>query len=604
MATTAERVIAACGVYNIKEERAGHYIMNSPFRAGSDSMSFKLEITDGEHGMFFDHKGDFGGSLYDLAKQLGIETPRREIQSSKRPYTSLKDYAELKGVPVEAFAAAGWKDTTYQNRPAIEFPTRNGKRWRFLDGKEPRFKSVYGYTACWYGLDRAVQMAQQAGKPLIICNGEPSTIVAQHFGLPAVALTNGEGKDIHPALIDQLKDKWHGEIVVALDCDDTGHNGARKYLNAVTERSIRAIDLGLDEHGDLADACKLYGKDVADYVYKQCANLFAGESAKVQEVAAAPFITDQQALDQYIGEITGEIAIGAQPIENPFAFMHKYGGFAKNMVPGKIGFLVSISGGTKTTGMETGITLLQQAGVHSIFYTPEWVDETGGAEVAARSVQRAGGMSHMARTEHLMALQNPEAGRLLPAETVAGSVSRAQYLKNVPGRVYYITKPNLSVEELSDVIEATIYLGDKNGQRPRVLWIDYAQLLWLQKDGRQRNWMEEAIAQVKACCRKHNLVGFISSQVRKDDAELAKGETALDASMMQWLSDQQANLVFAFAPKYEDGQQVYVPHSRDKNIKLGVMRGRILKNSMANTDRSEFTFFANFDRLMWEWEAA
>src|SRR5690606_17452853 len=118
-----------------------------------------------------------------------------------------------------------------------------------------------------------------------------------------------------------------------------------------------------------------------------------------------------------------------------------------------------------------------------------------------------------------------------------------------PGRVFYIKNPGLSVEQLCADIGAIVTREAHNGIHIQAVWIDFAQLLWLQNHAETgRIWIETAINKLKDVCRDNNLVGFVNSQMRKDDAELAKTGGKLDASMMQFLSDQQANFVFAFVP--------------------------------------------------------
>lgn len=260
MSTTAELVIERLQSYELRKE-AGEWRCNSPFRPGANSHSFTLKIEDGEHGAWFDHMSEEKGSLYDLAEKLGIETPKREaVVDSKRKYAGLEDYATAHGVPAKAFIDAQWKEVQYQGRPALQFPTATGKRWRFLDGDGPSFKSDRGYRRCWFGLARAAELANEVGFPLIIVNGEPSVIVCHHFGLPACGVTSGEKKDIPAALLDELKEKYSGEIVVALDCDSKGRSAARGMVEQLTGAGFtaRAIDLMLGDKGDAADFCRLH----------------------------------------------------------------------------------------------------------------------------------------------------------------------------------------------------------------------------------------------------------------------------------------------------------------------------------------------------------
>lgn len=281
---TGERVLAHLASYSLKHEANGEWRCNSPLRPGSNSHAFTLRIdADGEKGAWTDHAGGESGSLYDLAERLGIEiirvqNARKPIESSERAYKNLAEYAAFKGVPEEIFIHAKWSRETIptlcpltkKNRPALEFPSQGGIRYRFVDGAKPKFKSKSGYKACWYGLKAATDFARAHKLPLILCNGEPSVIVALHFKVPACAIGGGEHPTIPSALLDELKASWTGEIWIALDCDKAGRDaaaGKAKILRAAGY-TVTVLDLMLGEKGDLADFCKLHTDATMDALLK------------------------------------------------------------------------------------------------------------------------------------------------------------------------------------------------------------------------------------------------------------------------------------------------------------------------------------------------
>jgi replicative DNA helicase len=264
--TTADRVLAALQPYELRKEGQNEYRLNSPLRPGSNSHAFKLRIADGEHGSYYDHARNESGSLYQLADALGIPVNRTTVETTKRAYRDLAEYAAAHGVTADVLKAAGWSDREMvhdfgmkQDRPALAFQTAGGKRYRFIDGEagQAPYKSEKGYKACWYGLKRAVALARESGAPLVLCNGEASTIVAQHYGLPAACVTSGEKK--YPnELVQELLTAWDGDVWIALDCDDTGRKAARDIAAQLVGRAVTVIDLGLTAGGDLGDFCKLY----------------------------------------------------------------------------------------------------------------------------------------------------------------------------------------------------------------------------------------------------------------------------------------------------------------------------------------------------------
>lgn len=290
--TTAERVLAALQPYKLKQEGQGKYRANSPLRPGADSHSFRLKIeADGEHGAWIDETGGMKGSLYELADRLNIDTPRAKVENSKREYRDLDDYAAAHGVTADVMKAAGWSDKrmVYDHdhgaeRPALVFQTEGGERYRFIDGLKPSYKSKSGYKPCLYGMKQAPRIAREKGMPLILCNGEVSTVVAQSLGLPAACVTNGEKK--YPnELVQKLLTSWDGDFWIAMDCDDTGRGAAREVSAQLVGRNVTIIDLGLTDAGDLADFCKLFTDTAADELRKRAVALPKDEPAPVSDTA-------------------------------------------------------------------------------------------------------------------------------------------------------------------------------------------------------------------------------------------------------------------------------------------------------------------------------
>lgn len=262
MKTTAEKVIDVLRAHSLKEEKGGKYRSNSPLRPGSNSHGFCLIVhPDGEHGAYHDKVSNDFGTLYTLAEKLNIDVPRLQATETKRTYTGLGDYALTHGVKPEVFDVAGWYFMMYddpdfdQPRPSLGIPTKAGTRYRFLDGEKPVYRSPAGYKNCWYGLRRAIDIAKATGQPITLCNGAPSVVVAQHFGVAACALAGG-GQKIPIELLEEFRLSWPGDVIIALDCDTEGQAATQNYHEQLPTAAI--VDLMLTARGDLADFCTLY----------------------------------------------------------------------------------------------------------------------------------------------------------------------------------------------------------------------------------------------------------------------------------------------------------------------------------------------------------
>ena len=202
-------------------------------------------------------------SAWDSAEPRIVDgSPTPPPQTSKRAYTNLADYAKAHGVDEAVFASAKWVQTIHMERPCFQYPVKDraGEKWlryRFIDGdpKQKRFTSQTDFHPCWYGLDRAL-----LAKPnvLVICNGAPSVIVGQHYGVPAVAQEGGENALLQDNL-DELNSKWHGDVLIVLEDDEQGNRAAEKLLRQLSK--ARRVDLNLQGSQDLADFCALYKQD-------------------------------------------------------------------------------------------------------------------------------------------------------------------------------------------------------------------------------------------------------------------------------------------------------------------------------------------------------
>ena len=298
------------------------------------------------------------------------------------------------------------------------------------------------------------------------------------------------------------------------------------------------------------------------------------------------YISSKDALMNY-GEAIEHGLQDGTPLVIPWNFLHQYGGFAHIMTPGKLAYFASTSGGGKTIILETGWEALQRQGVDSIVYSPEWADSKG-IELSARAIQRNGGTSYMRFQQHLVSQAIKGQGQELNAVESQQVYDVLGGIRQWKGQCFYITKPGLSVEKLNEQVRVCYEAESLKGRKIQAVFLDFAQLLWLDTNSRDgQNWIEAAIGKFKETCRELNLVGFVSSQMRKSDAEYAKGGADLDAGMMQWLSEQQCNLGVIFAPKVD----------ALKRRVSSMLRARIFKNSMYEPKADEFDIAMDYVHL-------
>jgi replicative DNA helicase len=291
--TTGSRTVAWLEAHGFKKAGANEWRGNSPFRAGSDSKAFVVRVEDdGEHGAWHDHPTGESGSLYEFAGSFGIEiTLKAQAQETKRGYTGLADYAAAHYAPIEAFTAVGWHEGTHKGRPCLIYKLGGKTRYRMIDGNKPYYlwPDEGGGKPAWYGL--RVAPGKTAGRALVLCNGEASTIAAQHHGLAACAWAGGEQR-LPDHAITELKAAYTGPIILAYDCDDVGRRVAREVAEQLTTAGydVRIADLQMTDHGDLADFCGLHTETAYAELDKR-AVVYTPDMGKLADAAR---VMDQQ----------------------------------------------------------------------------------------------------------------------------------------------------------------------------------------------------------------------------------------------------------------------------------------------------------------------
>lgn len=315
------QIINALESYGLKKEGHNKYRCKSnPFRPDSNSNSFTLIVNDDQSVGWKDHVTGESGGTKQLAAILNIplpQTKRTPIETTKRLYANIESYAAAHGITKEILEAAGWQQKVGYDgfgderteRTWLEFPTAGGIRKRFIDGKAPYYKSQIGYERCWYGLKNVLD--KPGYDALVLCNGEISTVVAQHYDVPAFCMTAGEKNQIPDELMPELRvstrDK-NKEIILALDCDKTGRSAADGIRKQLQKEGFKVVakDLQLSDGGDLADFCKLYGSDSLKELL-ECPTL-SDDSPDESKAKSFSKPTDDELGDRVIAKWDGKYA--------------------------------------------------------------------------------------------------------------------------------------------------------------------------------------------------------------------------------------------------------------------------------------------------------
>ena len=250
---------------------------------------------------------------------------------------------------------------------------------------------------------------------------------------------------------------------------------------------------------------------------------------------------------------------GINPKEHvifPFKALHVLGGFAKVVPVGKLIGVLGLSGGGKTSFIETLSDAWRQMGLNVLWWSPEWTWE----EMADRAVQRWGGLSMMDMMEYETWLSEEAAG--IPIEQRIGKDQDENVIRHTlevldtlqawQGKAYYIDKMGMTLTDMLLRAQEKIDELARDGRKPKIACFDYVQLAQIAGARGDSERIPRAVSEVKAFCVDNRLVGVIGTQPRKSDSEGAKQEgELLTAEAGQFFRDDPTNLFLTLNPELD-----------------------------------------------------
>jgi energy-coupling factor transporter ATP-binding protein EcfA2 len=480
-------------------------------------------------------------------------------------YSKLAEYAKAHGVTAQVFKDAGWKQATHDGRVCLQVPCEDDiNRLRFLDGQQPKWKPERsGVKPVWYGFERAVDMAKSGDKTLVLCNGQPSVVVAQHFGIAAIAQTDGEGKYIEKVLLLRLKAAIVSnslKVIIAMDGDDTGREWSAKRSKQLTANGIkhRIVNFGGDDHYDLADYCR----DTQTDILKKLSRLASYSDKQVQ-----PVVSRRELASVVLGTVLEpeKYVSAGELLVVPFKSFHQYGGFAYMLEPGKMTEILAPSGSGKTSFMETWNDAWNMKGIDTMFFSPEWKP----ISIQHRAIQRYSGISTIVIKQHIQ--WHTEAERGIPeaqrmgSPIVEGSDLYKRYLaenKKIsrwPGIAYCFQGQKLT-EGILTAMTNQLYLLRRRGRRVGVAFFDYAQLLHTVVEENGRNSYEIICGMIKRWCIEHDIHAIVGSQPTKAVGDNSKQTGKLLGKYdSMWIRPDEFNLIITLNIKHNKVGDEYKP---------------------------------------------
>lgn len=382
--------------------------------------------------------------------------------------------------------------------------------------------------------------------------------------------------------------KTHGDWINCSCPNAAAHkNGDRDY-----SFGFNAADGGANCYRcggmSIKQMCSYIGIDPANYggIYERTEHQLNVQLASVathpspvandqRGQAGIPVVKRSERLTNYVNRLTDfDTPRSVIPVPFPLKALHKFNGMARVIKPGKVCGIVGVSGGGKTSLLETMVDGWLAMHVPCLVWSPEWDAD----EFIERAVQRYGGprtdelyMHEIFVSETQRGIKNG-VGVELPTEKLESAYKALGMLRQFKDEVGYLNFPFLTAGHLQAEIDATLKSLDF---KPRVLIIDYVQLLYaMETDGNLT--MYNLLMRLKAICGAYGLVGVLATQVTKDSARNQQGGAVLDSLAARYVNDDAFNLFITINPDREEETGSFMPSAVLNVAKNSVgMKGKV-----------------------------
>lgn len=265
--------------------------------------------------------------------------------------------------------------------------------------------------------------------------------------------------------------------------------------------------------------------------------------------------TSAESMRRYRERLSMARTDGKLPLPFPFKALHEFGGFCRVLAPGVMVGVVGMSGGMKTSFVETITDSWKQMDANDVlWYGPEWNWE----KMADRAVQRYGGANMTDVMMHELYLQEQARGLIvrdgkpLPKGVYDESIRISHEIEKWAGMNHYIEQMDVDIDEL--LIGSAQRLADAKamGRNIRVAVWDYLQLMDMRSARSEQERITTILGRLKAFCVENGLVGMVASQVTKTaSSETKENQKLLTSEAGQFFRGDKFNLVLTLNPIYD-----------------------------------------------------
>lgn len=385
---------------------------------------------------------------------------------------------------------------------------------------------------------------------------------------------DGPGADLRGTGLRDFPQQFYDDVERALRVEYKGRGGWSKPLACVFashdhDDQHPAAHWHKDKHIFRCFKCgkTWMAKEVAEQLHMDYRDYLpkreppAAPSAPA--VALPPYFSSIDSLTRYKERLDGMHIDDCGPIVFPFKALHDLGGYCRMVQPRKLIGIIGLSGGGKTSFLETLTDNWRQMGYHVLWWGPEWSWD----QMADRAIQRYGGLSINQMMEHEVWLSEQRRakngefirelfGAMAAPFLVEKSKQIATSIETWAGKAFYCGKMDVTLDTLLE--EAALIIQDQREKYQRsiriVVW-DYIQLLQLKGVRSDMERVNQAVTAIKTFCVDNKLVGLIASQPRKEDSTNAKQEgELLTSEAAQYMREDQFNLMMTLNPMMVEGR--------------------------------------------------
>lgn len=265
--------------------------------------------------------------------------------------------------------------------------------------------------------------------------------------------------------------------------------------------------------------------------------------------------TSAESMRRYRERLSIARTDGKLPLPFPFKALHSFGGFCRVLAPGVMVGIVGMSGGMKTSFVETITDSWRQMDPNDVlWYGPEWNWE----KMGDRAVQRYGGANLTDVMMHELYLQEQARGLIvrdgcaLPKGVYEDSIRISHEIEQWAGMNHYIEQMDVDIDELLTGSAQRLADAKAMGRTIRIAVWDYLQLMDMRSARSEQERITTILGRLKAFCVENGLIGIVASQVTKTASGDAKeNQKLLTSEAGQFFRGDKFNLVLTLNPQYD-----------------------------------------------------